>query len=387
MGELPKRELLSRRDLLRDLAAAAGGVGLAAVSGGELFGAIDAFAERSGASMSSLIAAAKKEGHINLITIPLKGWANYGQIMNIYSSRYNIHISDAIPDGNSAQELAAVHAHKGQGNEPDVVDVSPAVAVEGQQQGVWAPYKVSTWSSIPKGLKEPKARWWGDYWGTVSWVSLNSVMSSPPKSWADMTKQGAYPNQICLGGDPTQAGEAFGAVFGAALANGGSLDDIGPGIDFFGKVKAAGNWNPTTANTSALLSKGTTPLTIRWDYLTLAMRDELKASGQATTVTIPATGPHYAGYYCQAISKWAPHPNASKLWEEFIMSDEGQILFLKGYTHPARYTDIAKRGKVPKSLAAKLPAAKFYKNVKFASVAQITKAQGVLASRWHQTMG
>jgi putative spermidine/putrescine transport system substrate-binding protein len=104
-------------------------------------------------------------------------------------------------------------------------------------------------------------------------------------------------------------------------------------------------------------------------------------------VSVPKTGPHYANYYCQAISKYAPHPNAAKLWEEFLYSDEGQLLWLKGYAHPARYADLAKRGKISKSLSSKLPSASAYKNIKFATLAQITKAQGVLAAKWHQTMG
>jgi putative spermidine/putrescine transport system substrate-binding protein len=72
---------------------------------------------------------------------------------------------------------------------------------------------------------------------------------------------------------------------------------------------------------------------------------------------------------------------------EFIYSDEGQLFFLKGYTHPARFADLAKRKKVPKSLASKLPKASLYKPVKFASLAQITKANVVLNQQWGPKMG
>jgi len=58
------------------------------------------------------------------------------------------------------------------------------------------------------------------------------------------------------------------------------------------------------------------------------------------------------------------------------------VLFLKGYTHPARFQDMSKRGVVPKNLLAKLPAAQDYKTVKFATVDQITKAGTVLAAQW-----
>ena len=77
------------------------------------------------------------------------------------------------------------------------------------------------------------------------------------------------------------------------------------------------------------------------------------------TVSVPKSGT-YAGYYCQAISKYAPNPNAAKLWQEFLYSDEVQLLFLKGYTHPARYADLAGPQKIPAALAAKLPPAAAY---------------------------
>ena len=62
-----------------------------------------------------------------------------------------------------------------------------------------------------------------------------------------------------------------------------------------------------------------------------------------------------AGVYVQAISAYAPHPNAAKLWMEHLYSDEGQLGWLKGYCHPIRFNDLAKNGKIPQELLDKLP--------------------------------
>ena len=59
--------------------------------------------------------------------------------------------------------------------------------------------------------------------------------------------------------------------------------------------------------------------------------------------------------YVQAISKYAPHPNAAKLWMEHLYSDEGQLIWLKGYCNPIRYEDMVARNVIPADLAAKLP--------------------------------
>ena len=126
-------------------------------------------------------------------------------------------------------------------------------------------------------------------------------------------------------------------MFAASLANGGSLDDITPGIQFFADLKTAGNFITTQA-TSATKASGQTPIVAGWDYLQLADRD-LDKGKVNVQVTVPKNGV-YGGYYCQAINKYAPHPNAAELWQEFLYSDAGQLLWLKGYTHPARFQDM-----------------------------------------------
>ncbi len=98
---------------------------------------------------------------------------------------------------------------------------------------------------------------------------------------------------------------------------------------------------------------GETPITIRWDYNALSNRDK-SAGNPDIGVIIPATGV-VAGVYVQAISAYAPHPNAARLWMEFLYSDEGQIIWLKGYGHPVRYADLAARNVIPADVAAKLP--------------------------------
>jgi putative spermidine/putrescine transport system substrate-binding protein len=81
----------------------------------------------AGGGMSALVAAAEKEGQLNVITLP-SNWANYGNIMKDFSAKYHIHITDANPDGSSQDELNAINQTKGQSRAPDVVDVGTAFA-------------------------------------------------------------------------------------------------------------------------------------------------------------------------------------------------------------------------------------------------------------------
>jgi hypothetical protein len=61
-----------------------------------------------------------------------------------------------------------------------------------------------------------------------------------------------------------------------------------------------------------------------------------------------------AGVYAMGISAYAQHPNAARPFEEFLLSDEGQILLLKGHAHPIRLDDLVQRQVVSDELLGSL---------------------------------
>src|SRR5438874_1537295 len=101
----------------------------------------------AGGGMNALVAAAKKEGTLNVITLPAN-WANYGTIMKDFTAKYGIKITSANPDGSSQDEINAVKQLKGQDRAPDVLDVGNSFALTAASSGLLAPYKVATWSQI-----------------------------------------------------------------------------------------------------------------------------------------------------------------------------------------------------------------------------------------------
>jgi putative spermidine/putrescine transport system substrate-binding protein len=103
-------------------------------------------------------------------------------------------------------------------------------------------------------------------------------------------------------------------------------------------------------------------------------------------VVVPKTG-IVAGVYVQAISAYAPHPNAAKLWMEHLYSDESQLTWLKGYCHPARFDDLVKRNVVPADLMEKLPPADNYAKALFPSLGQQGKAKETITKQWDSVVG
>src|SRR5580704_7137608 len=164
--------------------------------------------------MSALVAEAKKEGQLNVITLP-SNWANYGNIMKDFTKAYGIKINDANPEGSSQDELNAVKQLKGQSSAPDVVDVGGSFAATGKQDGDWAPYEVSTWSSIPAAAKDPSGDYDADYGGYVAIGYDPSKVKVAPTSFKSLLT-GSYKNQVAIDGNPTQTGSAFAAVYAAA---------------------------------------------------------------------------------------------------------------------------------------------------------------------------
>ena len=334
-----------------------------------------------GFSLTEMAAEAKKEGKLNTIALP-PDWANYGEQLSTFQSKYKIPINNANPDDSSAQENQAVQSLQGDPRAPDAVDDGPAFAISGTAQGLFGKYFVSEFSTIPRFMKDTRGYWAGDYYGAVSIGYNASLVKTPPKTFQDLLKPD-YKGQVAMNGSPLTAGSAVAGVFAAALANGGSLSNIGPGIDFFAKLKSNGNWLPVDSSPQTVAS-GQTPISIDWDYLNLGYVKEFPAANWK--VTIPADGV-YGAYYAQAINALAPHPWAARLWEEFLYSDQGQIIFLKGYSHPARFQDMSKRNVIPKDLLAVLPSAALYAKIKFATNAQQTAAKNLIATDWPAKMG
>jgi len=329
--------------------------------------------------MKGLIAAAKKEGQLNVITLPAN-WANYGAIMKDFTAKYGIKINDANPDGSSQDEINAMQQLKGQSRAPDVLDMGTAFAIKADQEGLLAPYKVASWSSIPAAEKSTDGTWYGDYGGYVAIGYNPAKVKVAPTSFKDLLKP-IYKNQVAINGNPTQASAAFSAVYAAALANGGSLANIKPGIQYFQKLHQAGNFVPVTAGPTTVQS-GQTPIVIWWDYL---LASEVQSVLPGFKIVIPTDG-HYAAYYDQAISKTAPDPAAARLWEEYLYSVTGQNLWLEGKARPVELPIMISNGTANKSANAALPVAPAG-GLSFPTQTQESAAEAVVAQQWSSVTG
>ncbi len=333
--------------------------------------------------IEKLIEAAKAEAEISTIAIP-DTWANYKEMKQAFLAKYPfLKHNDLNPDGSSSDEVQAIRANAGTPGPqaPDVIDVGFPWGEKAKAEGLLQPYKVAGWDDIQPSIKDADGFWYADYYGVMAFEVNTQVVKNVPQDWADLLKP-EYKGQIALAGDPTGSSQAINAVWAAALGNGGSLDNVAPGLEFFKKLNDSGNLLPVISK-PATVAKGETPITLRWDYNALANRDTT-AGNPEIAVVIPKSG-SLAGVYVQAISAYSPRPNAARLWIEFLYSDEGQLIWLKGYASPARLEALKKAGKVPAELLAKLP--KTDAPVAFPTSAQITTATDQIKAGWPTVVG
>jgi len=327
-------------------------------------------------SLDNLVTAAKAEGKLNIIATP-PDWANYGASIDAFSKKYGIKITSANPNGSSQEEVDAIKNLAGTSSAPDVVDVGLSVALA--NTALFAPYKVATWNDIPAAQKEASGLWWQDYGGNMGiGYDPSKVPGGTINSVADLLGPG-FKSKVALAGDPTKSNQALNGLIMASLANGGSVDDVSKGVDFFHSLKVAGNYVPVIG-TAATVKSGQTPVVFEWDYLSSSHGKDV--SGWKI---FEPSGALHGNNYTQAINKQAPHPAAARLWEEYLYSDEGQNNWLKGGARPVRMAAMDKAGKLDAAAAAALP--KVTGNPVFPTADQQTAAGTYVKAHWSQAVG
>lgn len=332
--------------------------------------------------MEDLIAAAQAEGTLTTIALP-HDWCGYGAVIEGFKAKYGMEVNELDPGAGSAEELEAIAANEGNPGPqaPDVIDVGLAFGPQAMADGLIQPYKVATWDDIPEDAKDPDGNWYGDYYGVLS-LEINTAEVSPlPAEYADLLDP-AYNGQVALSGDPLTSNAAILTVWAAGLATGATGTDAAEaGLEFFADLNAAGNFVPIDGD-SRTVGIGETPILVDWSYNSIANDIALAGNPDIETV-VPAEG-RLAGVYVQAISAFAPHPNAAKLWMEYLYSDEGQLGWAAGFCHPIRFEAMTAAGTIPDEVAAQLPSTE---GAFFPTIEEQTAASDVIVAGWPEVVG
>lgn len=274
-------------------------------------------------------------------------WANWAAQFKAFQARYP-GIQLVYNDLGSAATVVALEKAK---NRPqaDTAYYFAGSAVDASEKGVVAPFKPVNFEKLPEVFRHPEGEWFTIHTLTIAFVVNTELVDNVPQSWEDLLKP-EYKNSIVYL-DPRSTGVGQVMAFAANFAQGGDTENIQPGIDYLGKLHQAGNVLRVVGTTPyAQFVKGEIPIWISYenDGLRAKYTDGL---GDAVAVVIPKEASASAPYAISLV-KDAPHPNAGKLWLNFIMTEMGQGIFAEGFVRPA-----VPGIKLPESVADKLPQA------------------------------
>lgn len=338
---------MRKRNLLATLLAAALTLGLTACGGKD---AREPGVDLTALTADEIAAGAAAEGRLESVGMP-DDWANWKDSWAAMEQSYGLSHYDT--DLSSAEEISLFEAEADSPTK-DIGDVGHAYAEIAVARGVVQPYKPSTWDSIPDWAKDPDGKWVMSYTGTVAFtVNTEKTGGKTPHSWAEL-RAGNY---VLSPGNVVSGASSQAMVVACALANGGGLDDVQPGIDYFKELAAAGRLDPGDLTQDRLATGEIQVMAGKYDFSGLGYKDVLNRAGGAIEVAIPQDGAVRTGY-CLIINKYAPHPHAAAQAVEYLLSDAGQIDRARGYAKPIR-DDV----EIPADVAAGLLPDPEYANV------------------------
>ena len=252
-------------------------------------------------TMEDLEKAAKEEGALNVIALP-HDWSNYGEVIESFKKKYpEIKVTELNPNASSKEELDAAKTNTG-----------------------------------------TDAAYYADYTGIMS-VGWNADKYGDISSLDDLLDP-KFAGTVALNGKPAEAGAAFNGYLMANQLAGGDINNLQPGLDYFKKLKEAGNLT-TVDVTNGTIDSGQTGVVFDWTYNQASYKKELKDKGVNWKYkTFPKA--QVVSYYNQAINKDAPHPAAARLWEEYLYTADAQNLWFKGGANPVLLDSMKEDGTV-----------------------------------------
>ena len=325
-------------------------------------------------ALADVAAKAQAEGDLQSVGMP-DDWANWKDSWAAICATYGLTHGDV--DMTSAEEIAIFLAEKDDPTK-DVGDIGLSMTPEAIKQDAVGTYKASTWDKFPDWAKDPDGKWIMTYTGAMSFIANTEAIGGPcPGSWAEVA-EGDYMVSV---GNVIAGAASQVSVLSCAIANGGSLDNVQPGIDFFKELAKAGRLD-TGDPTSARLASGEMVCNVaNYDYSVLAWRDNILAENpnMKLEIKIPSDGSVVNGY-CQILNKYAAHPYAGALAIEYLCSDAGAIDRAAGYARPTK-TDV----KLPDDVAATLLPDEMYANcTNVSDVEALNAACAKIAELWER---
>lgn len=290
-------------------------------------------------------------------------WADWATELKAIKEKTGIQVPG--DNKNSGQALASLAAERAN-PVADVVYLGVTFGIQAVQDRLVQGYKPAHWDDIPAGMKDPDGKWFAIHSGTLGFmVNVDALHGKPvPQSWQDLLK----PEYRGMVGylDPASAFVGYVGAVAVNQAMGGSLDDFGPALGWFKKMRANEPIVPKQTAYARVLS-GEIPILVDYDFN--AYRAKYR-DGANVQFVIPKEGTIAVPYVMSLVAN-APHADNGRKVLDFTLSDEGQAIWANAYLRPVRASAVS-----PEAQQKFLPAAEYARagTVDYGKMAAVQRA-------------
>jgi putative spermidine/putrescine transport system substrate-binding protein len=263
-------------------------------------------------------------------------WGNYGEQFTTFCQQKfgfdcNRPERSQAEDIVSAQEIQKFDAEK---NNPGAIlaDVGLMFIPQAEKVGILADYEPPNASVLPSHLHGPG--WVSTFVGVPAFLVNKSFLESHglpiPRSWHDLLNP-AYAKLIGLGKIGVSASGTYSFV-AMNLAAGGSLTDWAPGVAYARQLVP----NLTSSASIDPFEKGEVPISVRFDFNHATWLETLRARAVDAELIVPSDGSVYAESTLMMNRYDTAHADFGKMFMEWVLTDEAQVLFAKFGARPIR---------------------------------------------------
>ena len=259
----------------------------------------------------------------------------------------------------SGEEIAKIDAEK---NNPTAIvsDIGILFIPQAETVGVLANYEPPNANLLPPELHGPG--WIATFVGVpailVNVGFLEAHNLPVPESWSDLANP-VYAGKIGFGrvGVSSSGTWAFVAM---NLAAGGTVDDYTAGIAYAKRLLP----NLTQQATIDTFEKGEVPISVRFDFQHGSWLETLRQRGVNARLIVPTDGSVYSTSTLLMNKYDVAHADFGKMFMEWVLTDEAQVIFAKFGARPIRSVIGDNRVTVPAELRTNWLPDEDYANVR-----------------------
>lgn len=269
------------------------------------------------------------------------GWSNWEAVMEEFESQYGVPLND--DQRTSGEALTHIRSNA---NNPthSAYNGGYSFGIIAMNEGFTTDYKPANWDKVPDDLKTDNGHMTATRRMTTAVTYRKDVYEErglgEPETWDDFKHPDAAQDFAVT---PPHGANGLATALSINNAYGGSLDNLDPVVDYYNEIAEMGA--DARRNVGGDFTSGEISAVAQYDYTGLDLKYNIDEIDEDQVGVALVTGPNGEDGginvpYGYGMLDGAPNPEACKLFMDFVLSLEGQQLFLDAFVRPIRADEL-----------------------------------------------